>query len=34
MSEETVELAYRAFDRINRRDFGAVLALMDDDLAR
>jgi ketosteroid isomerase-like protein len=32
MSEENVELAYRAFDAINRRDLGALLALMDDDV--
>jgi hypothetical protein len=27
---ENVELAYRAFDAINRRDLGSLLALMDD----
>ena len=29
---ENVELAYRAFDAINRRDLGTLLALMDDDV--
>ena len=32
MSKENIELAYRAFDAINRRDLGAFLALMDDDV--
>jgi ketosteroid isomerase-like protein len=32
MSQENVDLAYRAFDAINRRDLGALLALMDDDV--
>ena len=32
MSQENIELAYRAFDAINRRDLGAFLALMDDDV--
>src|SRR5512132_3113237 len=32
MLEENVELAYRAVDAINRRDFGTLLALMDDDV--
>ena len=32
MPEENVELAYRAIDAINRRDFGTLLALMDDDV--
>ncbi len=32
MSRENVELAYRALDAINRRDLGALLALMDDDV--
>jgi hypothetical protein len=32
MSEENVELAYRAVNAINRRDFGTLLALMDDDV--
>jgi ketosteroid isomerase-like protein len=32
MSEENVELAYRAFDAINRRDLHRFLALMDDDV--
>ena len=32
MSRETVELAHRAFDALNRRDLGAFLALMDDDV--
>jgi ketosteroid isomerase-like protein len=32
MSEENVESAYRAVDAINRRDFGTLLALMDDDV--
>ena len=29
---ENVELAYRAFDAINRRDLATLLALMDDDV--
>jgi ketosteroid isomerase-like protein len=32
MSQENVELTYRAFDAFNRRDFDAFLALMDDDV--
>jgi ketosteroid isomerase-like protein len=32
MSQENVELGYRALDAINRRDLGAYLALMDDDV--
>ena len=32
MSEENVELAYRAVNAINRRDFASLLALMDDDV--
>ena len=32
MSEENVELTYRAVDAINRRDFGTLLVLMDDDV--
>jgi len=32
MAQETVELAHRAFDALNRRDLGAFLALMDDDV--
>ena len=32
MSEENVELAYRAVDAINRRDFATLLELMDDDV--
>ena len=32
MSLENVELTYRAFDAFNRRDFDALLALMDDDV--
>ena len=32
MSQENVELAYRAFDALNRRDLDAFLALMDDDV--
>ena len=32
MSQENVELAYRAFDALNRRDLDALLALMDDDV--
>ena len=32
MSEDNVELAYRAVNAINRRDFGTLLALMDDDV--
>jgi ketosteroid isomerase-like protein len=32
MSEETVELAYRAFDAINRRDLDGFLALMADEV--
>jgi ketosteroid isomerase-like protein len=32
MSEENVELTYRAFDAFNRRDFDALVGLMDDDV--
>ena len=32
MLEENVESAYRAVEAINRRDFGTLLALMDDDV--
>lgn len=32
MSQENVELVYRAFDAFNRRDLDANLALMDDDV--
>jgi ketosteroid isomerase-like protein len=32
MSEENVELLYRALDAVNRRDLGALLALMDDEV--
>ena len=32
MSQENVELHYRALDAMNRRDLGAFLALMDDDV--
>jgi len=32
MSQENVELHYRAYDAFNRRDRGAFLALMDDDV--
>jgi ketosteroid isomerase-like protein len=32
MSQENVELAYRAMDAFNRRDIDAYLALMDDDV--
>jgi ketosteroid isomerase-like protein len=32
MSQENVELAYRAIDAVNRRDLGTFLALMDDDV--
>jgi ketosteroid isomerase-like protein len=32
MSQENVELAHRAVDALNRRDLGAYLALMDDDV--
>jgi ketosteroid isomerase-like protein len=32
MSEENVELTYQAHDALNRRDLGAFLALMDDDV--
>ncbi len=32
MSQENVELTYRALDAFNRRDFDAFLALMDDDV--
>jgi ketosteroid isomerase-like protein len=32
MSQENVELAYRAFDALNRRELDAFLALMDDDI--
>jgi len=31
MSQENVELTYRAFDALNRREFDAFLALMGDD---
>ena len=32
MSQENVELTHRATDAFNRRDLGAFLALMDDDV--
>ena len=32
MSQENVELAYRTYDAVNRRDLDALLALMDDDV--
>jgi ketosteroid isomerase-like protein len=32
MSQENVELTYRAYDAFNRRDLGAFLTLMDDDV--
>jgi len=32
MSEENVELAYRSYDAVNRRDLDGLLALMDDDV--
>ena len=32
MSQENVELFYRAMDAFNRRDLDALLALMDDDV--
>jgi hypothetical protein len=32
MSQENVELVYRAIDAFNRRDLDAALALMDDDV--
>ena len=32
MSQENVELVYRAVDALNRRDLDAFLALMDDDV--
>jgi len=32
MSEENLALAHRAFDAINRRDLGTLLALMDEDV--
>jgi ketosteroid isomerase-like protein len=32
MSEGNVELTYRAFDAFNRRDFDALVGLMDDDV--
>ena len=32
MSEENVELAYRAYDAFSRRDWDAFLALMDDEV--
>ena len=32
MSQENVELIYRTFDALNRREFDAFLALMDDDV--
>ena|SRR5436190_23715113 len=32
MSQENVELIYRAFDALSRHDFDAFVALMDDDV--
>jgi len=32
MSQENVELAYRAYDAFNRRDWDALLTLMDDEI--
>ena len=32
MSQENVELAYRSYDAVNRRDLDGLLALMDDDV--
>ena len=32
MSQENMELAYRAFDALNRRELDAFLALMADDI--
>jgi ketosteroid isomerase-like protein len=32
MSQENVELTYRAFDAFNRRDLDTFLTLMDDDV--
>jgi ketosteroid isomerase-like protein len=32
MSQENIELAYRAYDAFNRRDWDAFLALVDDDV--
>ena len=32
MSQENVDLIYRAFDALNRHDFDAFLAVMDDDV--
>ena len=32
MSQENVELAYRSYDAVNRRDLDALLALMDEDV--
>ena len=32
MSQENVELAYQVIGAVNRRDLGALLALMDDDV--
>jgi ketosteroid isomerase-like protein len=32
MSQENVELAYRAYDAVNRGDLDGLLALMDDDV--
>ena len=32
MSQENVELAYRAYDAVNRRDLDGFLALMDDEV--
>jgi ketosteroid isomerase-like protein len=32
MSQESVELALRTYDAVNRRDLDALLALMDDDV--
>ncbi len=32
MSQENIELAYRSYDAVNRRDLDALLALMDEDV--
>ena len=32
MSRESIDLAYRTYDAVNRRDLDALLALMDDDV--
>jgi ketosteroid isomerase-like protein len=32
MSQESIDLAYRTYDAVNRRDLDGLLALMDDDV--